>query len=474
MGSTPPLAALTTIFTPPCQTSWLISTSKIPSQFPPFPTQGPASCDPPEWPENIADKGFQYYSPAICPSGFEVGTDCEVQDTRIAEEKFPPIAFGETAFYCVPSGYTCTTDTSDFRGGVWGYTVTGQTTGKSVDCTVGPAVQIRWKEEDLEALETHPLTPGLVLGGGETTIQATTTQVSTDRTPTTLNNATPEVPASPGITEATDTTEPTEPTEQTEPPTRFSTVVTTLFLSGGLISVSTVTAGISEISSGVTTTPTTTEGSPVGMPTPPSSQMNNAGGKVMGNPIALATVFLSSLFVGVGLVAVAYVLLRRHRSKAASQGQGWDSSPGDSVRGQRGGERWQDAAELEGSSPAWPPAFQLWRTRAELGTDGPIPELGARSAVGTRDNPAELECREAVASSSRRRWSWLSHVSDKLSVRSKKSSPRATPSSRGRGAAAAIMPPRRTLSGASDASTTSTIGSVSSEKALLSQQDSPR
>lgn len=102
MGSTPPLAALTTVFTPPCQTSWLITTSKIPSQFPPFPTGGPASCDPPEWASNIADKGFQYYSPAICPSGFEVGPDCEVEDTRIAEEEFPAVAPGEQAFYCVP------------------------------------------------------------------------------------------------------------------------------------------------------------------------------------------------------------------------------------------------------------------------------------------------------------------------------------------------------------------------------------
>ena len=102
MDATPPLAALTTVFTPPCQTTWLITTTKIPSQYPPFPTGGPMSCNPPEWPANIADQGFQYYSPAICPSGFAVGPDCEVEDTRIAEEEFPAVLLGERAFYCVP------------------------------------------------------------------------------------------------------------------------------------------------------------------------------------------------------------------------------------------------------------------------------------------------------------------------------------------------------------------------------------
>ncbi|RYO91395.1 hypothetical protein DL766_001360 [Monosporascus sp. MC13-8B] len=100
--STAPLAALTTVFTPPCPTTWLITTSKIPSQYPPFPTGGPFSCNPPQWAANIADKGFQYYSPAICPGGFEVGPDCEVTDTRIPEEEFPAITAGEQAFYCVP------------------------------------------------------------------------------------------------------------------------------------------------------------------------------------------------------------------------------------------------------------------------------------------------------------------------------------------------------------------------------------
>lgn len=98
---TAPLAALTTIFTPPCSTSWLLTSTKDPSQYPPFPTNGPTSCDPPNWAANIRDKSFQFYSPAICPSGFEVGPGCQVKDERTAEG-FPAIQPGETAVFCVP------------------------------------------------------------------------------------------------------------------------------------------------------------------------------------------------------------------------------------------------------------------------------------------------------------------------------------------------------------------------------------
>lgn len=98
---TAPLAALTTIFTPPCSISWLLTSSKNPSQYPAFPTAGPTTCDPPNWAGNIANKGFQYYSPAICPSGFEVGPSCQITKTRTSEG-FPSVEAGETAVYCVP------------------------------------------------------------------------------------------------------------------------------------------------------------------------------------------------------------------------------------------------------------------------------------------------------------------------------------------------------------------------------------
>ena len=98
-GGTAALAALTTVFTAPCPTSFILTSSKLASQYPPFPTDGPASCDPPNWDSNIADKAFQYYSPAICPRGFTVG--CFVDDARTSEG-FPAIEASETAAYCVP------------------------------------------------------------------------------------------------------------------------------------------------------------------------------------------------------------------------------------------------------------------------------------------------------------------------------------------------------------------------------------
>lgn len=53
---------------------------------------------------------------------------------------------------------------------------------------------------------------------------------------------------------------------------------------------------------------------------------------------------------------------------------------------------------------------------AELGTDGPLPELGPGDPLGTKENPAELAA--SVASSVRN--SWMSHVSRIFAPRSKK------------------------------------------------------
>lgn len=102
-GGTAPLAALTTVFTPPCQTSWLVTTTKLPSQYPSFPAAGPvATCDPPAWASNLAGEGFQYYSPAICPDGFEVGQGCTLATTPRTAEGFPAVAADETVAWCVP------------------------------------------------------------------------------------------------------------------------------------------------------------------------------------------------------------------------------------------------------------------------------------------------------------------------------------------------------------------------------------
>ncbi|OAA65517.1 hypothetical protein SPI_02304 [Niveomyces insectorum RCEF 264] len=162
-GGTAPLAVLTTVFTPPCPTTWLVTTTKLPSQFPSFPAAGPVTCDPPAWASNLAGEGFQYYSPAICPDGFAVGPGCSIAATPRTAEGFPAVAADETVAWCVPSGQSCTSDTTDFRGGVWGVSRTA--TGAGAVVTVGPAMQIRWRDADLAILATHPLTPGLTLDG---------------------------------------------------------------------------------------------------------------------------------------------------------------------------------------------------------------------------------------------------------------------------------------------------------------------
>lgn len=61
------------------------------------------------------------------------------------------------------SGQSCTSDTTDFRGGIWGVTGTSSAAGDVV--TVGPAMQIRWRDVDLTAFATHPLTPGQTIAG---------------------------------------------------------------------------------------------------------------------------------------------------------------------------------------------------------------------------------------------------------------------------------------------------------------------
>ncbi|KAK1836361.1 hypothetical protein QBC39DRAFT_84954 [Podospora conica] len=204
---TAPLAALTTIFRPPCPTSWVMTGTQVFSQLPPFPSPGPVGCDPPLWQQNLAGGGFQYYSPAICPSGFAVGPSCGVTKTR-TQEGFPAVRPDENVAYCVPAGMTCTTDTTDFRGGVWGMARGGGVV------TVGPAMQIRWRDADLSALETHPLTPGLFLraaatfrGGTRVTLTAATAVPDDDPLP--LNPMATDVLPMPRSTATTSMSPPT-------------------------------------------------------------------------------------------------------------------------------------------------------------------------------------------------------------------------------------------------------------------------
>ncbi|TLD06022.1 uncharacterized protein PgNI_08042 [Pyricularia grisea] len=175
-GGTTALAALTTIFTPPpnCATStWLLTTTEAPSEYPPFPTEGPSSCNIPRWEDNIDEGSYEFYSPAVCPSGFVVGPSCKSGQVKTSDD-FPKVEAGETVAFCVPSGYTCTGDATD--GGVWGMIQTG---AGATQVTVAPAIQIRWRDFDLTLFPTHPLSPGVTIGVGP---QSTPAPLSTPRT----------------------------------------------------------------------------------------------------------------------------------------------------------------------------------------------------------------------------------------------------------------------------------------------------
>ncbi|EAQ87491.1 hypothetical protein CHGG_04110 [Chaetomium globosum CBS 148.51] len=343
-GGTTPLAALTSVFTPPCPTSWLLTTTRSFSQYPPFPTTGPASCDPPSWRTNIAGAGFHYYSPAICPQGFVVGPNCGITKTR-TDEGFPAIAPGETAVYCVPSGLTCTTDLTDFRGGVWGFASPAMTPGALA--TVGPAIQIRWVEADLTKLETHPLTPGLKLARTDS--------------------------------------------EKTSPPGMGSTTTT------GPATGTTATPGKRPaLEDGETETSTTvgpdTQGSPGSIggfthifdpldPTTSLAPANTAGSASDGGigsldrTTSIVVIVVVTVVAGIGLWVAAFLLVRRYKKRVAKRQGSRSTTYGDETSLEQGSHR-HKRGESGVPQSMISPASELYA--------GP-------PAIGSTPNPAELE-----------------------------------------------------------------------------------
>ncbi|KAI3317392.1 hypothetical protein HD806DRAFT_372394 [Xylariaceae sp. AK1471] len=406
---TPPLAAITTIFTPPCPITWLLTSTKAPSQFPSFATTAPVSCDPPSWGEYISQRGFEYYSPAICPSGFSVGPSCIITNPRTAQG-FPAIQGGETAAYCVPSGHTCTSDTSDFRGGVWGASRTASANGAQV--TVGPAIQIRWRDQDLSSLETNPLTPGprttqvaviqppgvfpstVELPPTSTPAPENTLTVVDSSTTTSSSRQSPtSVASSPSPTSvfktSTTTATTTAPTTSTTP----TSLITTTTQSG---QTTTISASISQSSP---------ETNGTGIPTQSKDNRGNTTSKFTVAAIVLTTVLIS-IILGYGIYAIRQ---RYQRYRAGEAPTFFLFEMEASVR------RFLYNLSLQRRDNI--PVVVEEKTRgrfsadAELGTEGPLTELGSSQPFGTKENPAELPTSE--------RWSWRSRVSRMLTVRPK-------------------------------------------------------
>ncbi|KAI2605348.1 uncharacterized protein GGS25DRAFT_426955 [Hypoxylon fragiforme] len=387
------LSDLTTVFVPPCPTTWLLTTTKVPSQFPAFPTAGPVSCDPPSWADNISQKGFAYYSPAICPENFSPA--CTVNDERTSEG-FPTIAAGETAAYCVPSGFTCTSDTTDFRGGVWGFTRTATTPGASV--TVGPAIQIRWKQEDLALLATDPLTGAKVPNGGLTQAQSvvsnalgsssTLSTLSTASVTSTANTDTlgidPFIPIfpSPSISSSVSTT---STLVQTRKPftdvTRLSTSPQTSSSSNPLESPTSIRP---EETSGANDTNAT-----------------NVGESKAVSSTTTAAMALSGILILLILGSFVIASIRRYRRYRAGEVSTFFPLRV-TAWGRKMLDKWSNSISSHRPTLHRPRKY----ADAELGTDGPIPELGPAGPLGTKENPAELE-----EYSSSARDSWRSRVS---------------------------------------------------------------
>ncbi|KAI1472143.1 uncharacterized protein F4812DRAFT_407630 [Daldinia caldariorum] len=136
---TPPVAALTTIWTP-SDGCFPVSTRPT-TDIDVFWTSNP-KCAPPGYASYFET---YYYSPAVCPSGFTVGC------SRYDDFQGPSVEPTETAVLCVMSGYSCTPEG-------WNYYAT------NTDLDYAQVmIQIRWASSDLSILETHPLTPGLIL-----------------------------------------------------------------------------------------------------------------------------------------------------------------------------------------------------------------------------------------------------------------------------------------------------------------------
>ena len=400
-GGTAPLAALTTIFTPPCPTTWLLTTTKLPSQNPPFPSAGPSSCDPPAWNQNLEGAGFDYYSPAICPSGFSVGPFCYALVKTRTSEGFPAVASGESVAYCVPSGLTCTTDTTDFRGGVWGFSKDRTLTGV---VTVGPAIQIRWVEADLKILETHPLKPGLAPTGvragviPETTtrrltivevttgLQETSTESGDQQTTTKKTTGTTRQP----ITLTSDNTPNTSPT--TDQTSRSSSTTTT-----DPVNDSKPTSDTTMIEQ---TETTTLSGSITPVDGSPSIGADSGRGSgLLDRGTSIILIVMLSLLVGVAIWIISFVLIRRRK---AGKLTGFRPSALVRLRIRRG-RVYRRCGNSTCSTTCILPHDRI------AGADIGFTELESGPPRGTTPNPAELEGRGIGDPPVR--WSWISAVS---------------------------------------------------------------
>ncbi|KAL2121612.1 hypothetical protein VTJ04DRAFT_5639 [Mycothermus thermophilus] len=139
--------ALTTVWTPPPDCTWPLPTKEF--KYPPFTR---VSCAPPYW-EHAGRGWMGFYSPAICPSGYTVGTT--VPSTRRYYHD-NPIHPDETVGICVPTSYTYEVTNWDITPRKAATSLLPFPDGETYTSEAYVFV-IRWRSEDLSLFETPPI-----------------------------------------------------------------------------------------------------------------------------------------------------------------------------------------------------------------------------------------------------------------------------------------------------------------------------
>lgn len=296
------------------------------------------------------------------------------------------------------SGHTCTTDTTDFRGGVWGFSAAAPTSSAPV--VVGPAIQIRWREEDLSILKTHPLTPGLYLVGDTALSQSEATSDSTAGI--VIIPISSSSPASIPAPLTTTSAAGAGPTSQAPRPSGGGTTMAPQF----------------DDIPGVRETPLATPDRTSGATSSTAESDDRSSSSSSGSSWAegVGPVALTASLVGLVAVILAIILIRRYRWKHMEHaGQASTTiGAGDWVAWCR------RQAVCIFQAPSKADISPQEKRDAELGIEAPSAAPGATQPYGSSDNPAELDAAEAKPLPPlppRPRPSWVSRISTRLSLK---------------------------------------------------------
>ncbi|OJD29646.1 uncharacterized protein BKCO1_7600024 [Diplodia corticola] len=127
---------------------------------------------------------YGFYSPAICPESYTQGCTFPATAATLSNGTpflGGPLEDGESAIICCPAGYTCmgspSTDVYAWSKCIATtastYTMAYPTVSAYTTTPLVFAIQVRWKEADLNALETNPTKSGETITPTATSTSAT-------------------------------------------------------------------------------------------------------------------------------------------------------------------------------------------------------------------------------------------------------------------------------------------------------------